>query len=889
MSFEAPQFLWGLLVLPLVPWLAMSSRLVASRTRRWFGVAVRMVLLTCLVLACAAPATVTHDSLLCAVAVVDASESVSDTALQEAFKWVEQARAKLDARDRFDLVVFGGQSRRATTGLRAPLPTVAEARLAVASSFAASDPGQALALAESLAVGNCLPRVALVTDGLPTRGDVLSTIAAMTRRGVRVEVAPTIDAPPFDVAVTSLTSRGALVLGQPFELVAEMRATSACRATVRLLKNDQLDASSPERVVELVAGSNTIRFQGRASAPGPVNYRVQVATERADHYADNDHRELTLEVPGSPRVLVVDAEVAAARHMVAALEAQRFAVEVRSPMGLPLSVEELEPFDFVIASNLAREQVSGGAERVLQQWVRNRGGGLLVTGGRSAFAAGGWQGTSFERFWPLQSPPPDREQEPTVALVLVVDRSSSMEGLPIEMARNACAAAVSVLNPSDMVEVLGFNTEAARIVTLQPASHRSRIVGEIARVEAQGGTHLLAALELAQRDLSGVRARRRHVVVLSDGLDAPDGLLDQVRAMAAEQTTVSVVALGAEADHDLLRQLAEVGGGRFHPASDPRSLPRIFVDETQLASDAGIRDNWCFAQRRAAVDFLSGVDISAAPALHGVSDVVLASQAQGIVTTDTGAPLLARWKRGAGWVLAFASDLRGDWSTEWVRWGAFPRLLAQLVRAHGVDRTSTLLPMKLSLEGDELVASFDLLDASGDYDVTARGTVRVESLGTGLPSWELPLRPVAPGRYIARGKLPSLGEFRVEAALKRRAGKPLESVEQRVTVPGANEPPEQSDDEMTTERARGTLARPFPEELARFTPDQELLTRMARAAGTNLAQGSIEGFVPHGESRRGLKSWVGRLLAAALLLLLVDVALRRLPPWKRGRASEGQD
>jgi len=674
--------------------------------------------------------------------------------------------------------------------------------------------------------------------------------------------------------------------------------------TVRLLRNGAPEPSAAPREVELSVGSNTVRLPTRADRAGPVTYRVEIAgpptatrvgdrpgavtPAPGDRFPDNDHRDLSLEIPGKPRVLVIDAESGAARHLVTALGSQHFEVEVRSPLAAPLTTSELEPFQFVITSNLDREQLSDAAERTLEAWVTERGGSLLVAGGRNAFGAGGWLGSSFEQFLPLRSRPSDRQQEPEVALVLVIDRSSSMAGLPIEMARNACAATVGVLGPTDRIEIIGFNTEASRIVPPQSASARTRILGEIARIDAEGGTHMLSALQMAHRDLAGVRAARRHVVVLTDGLDAPDGLLDEARSLSSELITLSSVALGAEADHELLRQMAEVGGGRFHAAADPSALPRIFVDETQQLNDSGARDTWCFAKQRGAARFLAGIDLAAAPALHGANDAVLAPGAQELLATDGGSPLLARWRRGAGWVLAFASDLRGDWSTEWVRWGAFNRLTAQLVREHRVDHTDESLPLTLHLAGDELVASLDLFDEHGDYELAPPGTLAVSG-GTPVSSWSVPLVGEAPGRYVARTPLPSLGEFRVEARLARPESSEVSGdVERRVTslvgAPGLG-----SAQPEKLEVARGHLVRSYPEEFERFAADWERLERMARAAGTPLEPSVDNALAARGESRPQRRDLAGGLLGSALLLLLVDVALRRLPPWRRRRSGEQWD
>ena len=86
---------------------------------------------------------------------------------------------------------------------------------------------------------------------------------------------------------------------------------------------------------------------------------------------------------------------------------------------------------------------------------------------------------------------------PSVAMALVIDRSGSMTGLPLEMAKAAAKATVDTLSSDDLIEVIAFDSAPTRYVKMQPARNRSRIENDIARIQPGGGTEIFPALDAA--------------------------------------------------------------------------------------------------------------------------------------------------------------------------------------------------------------------------------------------------------------------------------------------------------------------------------------------------------------------------------------------------------
>lgn len=157
---------------------------------------------------------------------------------------------------------------------------------------------------------------------------------------------------------------------------------------------------------------------------------------------------------------------------------------------------------------------------------------------------------------------------PARDVVVLLDRSGSMGGWKVVAARRAAGRLVDSLGADDRFALLAFDheVEAYGDGALAPATDRERWrAGEWAgRLDARGGTELVAALHRALDLLAGGTDRERHLVVVTDAHVADED--GAVRALAHHGAGVRVSTVGIDraVNGGLLRRLEALGGGRSH-------------------------------------------------------------------------------------------------------------------------------------------------------------------------------------------------------------------------------------------------------------------------------------------------------------------------------------
>jgi uncharacterized protein YegL len=232
-------------------------------------------------------------------------------------------------------------------------------------------------------------------------------------------------------------------------------------------------------------------------------------------------------------------------------------------------------------------------QELIEKAVAEHGRGLLVLGGENSFGPGGYYETPLERISPLSSRVP--RDAPRVALVFVLDRSGSMQrneggATRLEIAKQATVSAIRLLHQESLIAIVAFDSEAKVLLPLQPAKDSTAVTRALRELEPGGGTAIHPGLVEALRQLEGVDAMAKHIVVMSDGLTQPGDFPGILKAISDRGISVSTVAIGEGADPVRLEEIARIGKGAFHATQDFKALPSILSQEALLLSGKPVEE-----------------------------------------------------------------------------------------------------------------------------------------------------------------------------------------------------------------------------------------------------------------------------------------------------------
>ncbi|HXJ23828.1 MAG TPA: VWA domain-containing protein [Polyangia bacterium] len=843
-----PAALLLLLVIPVLALVGRHSLADFGSGQRAWQTAARAVVLAAVALALAGPELHRPTNGVSLVIAADVSDSIGDEGLAIERRALDEAAAAAAARGDPPprVVQFAAEPQELMAG--APLERMG-------AGGQATDIALALGLAAGLADSSAVPRLLILSDGLATRGDLLRAATRLGERGMSVDALALQPPRQADAAIAELTAPEQVSAREPFRVDVRLASDRATTAQVTLQGGPNVTVDDPRRSVALAAGATTVGFRVRVAEPGTIGLEARVAAP-GDRRPANDQGFLAIATAAEPRVLCLEGEPHAATSFARALGTQRIATDV-SPPGA-VSGAALARYDLVVLADVPRAGLNDSLVGALASFVR-AGGGLLVAGGTQSFGPGGYAHGPLEALLPVRLDVPEVEEEPALALALVIDRSGSMTGPKLDLTKQAARATADAMAASDQIAVIAFDNQATPVVPLQAAANRQRIARDIGRIAAAGGTNILSGLREAVDELLPAHARKKHVILLSDGQSPYDEIPDLLDGATAARISVSAIGVGDGADQTMLKMIAARGGGRFYQTRDPASIPRIFSRETSDLGDRAIVERPTRPRVEKPIAALAGTGVEGAPPLGGYVTTRRRAQAETVLTAPDGAPLLARWPVGLGQVMAWTSDLGARWGAAWTRWPGYDKLWAQLARAAMRRRATNHFPIAVARAGDRVRLVVDAIGPDDRFMRGLDGELAVTELGgaEGRPQPErtVSMSETAPGRYEATVPPGVESGSLLFTATLRSQGTPVADADGRLALP------------------------PAPELMPRPAGDQEGAATLAAAAGADggrVVTNAGESLDPRGAERQSHLPLQRPLLLAAALLFIADVALRRI-------------
>jgi uncharacterized membrane protein len=749
---------WLLLLIPalaitFIPQFASRRRI--GKGRRRAALLVRTLLLSALVFALAGFQLVLPVDHLATLFVVDLSDSVGTTGREDALAFLRDTLKAMPKDDQAGIVAFGKDALVE----RLPEDLREIDRIRSAPLKAATDIGAALRLAAALFPDAAQKRIVLVSDGNDTTGRGQQEAALAAARGIQVETRAIGLVDRQEVLIDRLTTPSTARLGEEIEATADITSSVAQPATVRLFADGTLVATQR---LDLEAGANRVVFRVTPSEPGFHTFRAVVEAAQ-DTFSQNNRADSNTIIKGEPRVLVLAGNETVAAQLVAALKAEGQNVDSMVPEALPTDFAGLVTYDSIVVVDVPRLRFNDRQLTALQVYVRDLGRGLVMIGGPESYGAGGYTKTPMEEALPVDMGVRNRQREPDIALVVVIDKSGSMDAChcntfnggvggggqlagvrKVDIGKEAILRAAAALSARDELGVVAFDEAAHWVVQTQPLGNVTDLQGAIAGINPNGTTNIYSGLDAAVASLEKATATRRHIILLTDGWSR-SGQYDAILArMKADGITLSTVGAGGGAN-PFLEQLATQGGGRYYAAANVASIPDIFLKETEQVAGQQIIEEPFFPIQASTSPIIRGLEDKGFPELLGYNGTTLKSAAQLVLVSPRDDPLLAQWQYGLGRSVAWTSDSTGKWAKNWIGWPGFDRFFTQLVswtfpgeETGGIEATFETLGGNTRLH----VESVETDGSPRDFYRTMATVV-----GPDLEPHEVILDQVAPGVY----------------------------------------------------------------------------------------------------------------------------------------------
>ncbi|MGI8964484.1 MAG: glutamine amidotransferase, partial [Limisphaerales bacterium] len=414
---------------------------------------------------------------------------------------------------------------------------------------------------------------------------------------------------------------------------------------------------------------------------------------------------------GNPLLLFVSAKPKKDAPLAAALQTGRLEIKMTTANNFPPTLAEMQSYDAIFLSNIAAGDLGYDAMSLLESAVRDFGVGLVCIGGDQTYAAGSYRGTPLEATLPVEMELNSKKVLPSGAVALVMHGMEFNNGNQI--ARDCAIGVMEALGPMDEMGIVLWDGKDQWLFPMTKVGDKKTLGRKIAGMNQGDLPSFQNVMSLAHEGLKKSSGNLKHMIIFSDG-DPGAPSAELMKAIVGDRITVSTVLIAGHAGPETMISIADQGRGRFYDVRNAGQLPQIFIKEAAVILKSAIFEEPFKPQLAAASELIRGIGAKEFPQLRGYVCTTPKGRAEIPLVTDKGDPLLAHWQYGLGRAVAFTSDAKAKWASDWLGWEKYRQFWSQIAqwslrKVENADFTS-----EVSVEKGEGNINVEALDPHGN-------------------------------------------------------------------------------------------------------------------------------------------------------------------------------
>ena len=828
----------------------------------------RGVVVICLLMALAGPRLNWGGRGLNLFVIVDRSRSMRESALANVGELIANLEENRGPGDRIGIVTFGANAK-----IERPVSqTDSFDEFTMAVRPDGSDLHGAIERALAIAESDRPTRLLVLSDGESNGPDPLDAARHARDAGVPIDVRAFPNRHVGDIAVDRIDLPKEVAPREPFQFSVVVSTDRELSTTLSLARDGE---PIETRAVQLKPGRNRFQFLDQVETPAFATYTARLGVD--DSRPENDRAIGVLRVTAGPRILLLN-QSGENDPLAEALRSASLPVDVVVATEHPLTLDALDPYGTVILENVPANDLRRVKLEQLARFVEDLGGGLMMTGGRDSYGAGGYHNSPLDPVLPV-SMDLDDDRGRRVAIAIALDRSGSM-AVPVndnlvkmDLANRGAIEAVRLLSPDDYVAILAVDTKAHVVVPLRHPDDQEEIIERVQEIDsAEGGIYIEEALLAAAAQLDRLgNDLTRHIILFADAADSeePGDYRDLLQEFHASGITVSVIGLGTEADPDaeLLREIAALGHGNITFTTDAEELPRLFTQEAMnvaqntflVAPEGGTIPGRLVEQAR----LMGDLHEAPLPDVRGYNLTRLKTNASlaAVSLDEEAAPWSAFWYRGLGRAVAVTFEAAGEFTGPMANWPGYDELFVSHVRWLQGNGDAAGVYIDAERRGLDAIVTVEL-DPERPQRESLPELVVVPPGTRDAAARTVDLTWTGPHSIEGRFRLQRNGTYRTQVRFGER------------------------------EMARGpAITLPYsPEYMNRVgqPTGEEILAEVAKLSGGRQRTNVLAALKDPPPSR-GSTPLLPILMIAAICLFVIEIAGRRLALWPDSRPSRSLD